>query len=196
MRIIAGRWKGRRLATVTAGIRPTSDRLREALFSALGDRIPGSVWLDAFAGSGAVGLEALSRGAEHVIFNDSRASARRLVAKNIELCGAGPGEATLLGREVFSVLAHKPDRTVDVFFFDPPYAFQQHVRLLHRTAASPMWSPQSLVIIEHFKKTSIDPDSSGLRVRRTLSAGDSRLLLLTGAAPDDSEERRQGPAEQ
>ncbi|HUG44502.1 MAG TPA: RsmD family RNA methyltransferase, partial [Acidobacteriota bacterium] len=70
MRIISGRFKGRRLAAVKGDVRPTSDRLRESLFSALAPWLQGAVWLDAFAGSGAVGLEALSRGAELVVFNE------------------------------------------------------------------------------------------------------------------------------
>ena len=81
MRVISGRYRGRQLAPVRGRIRPTSDRLRETLFNIIGEAVVGSKWLDAFAGSGAVGIEALSREARHVVFNDiSRDAIRQLLA--------------------------------------------------------------------------------------------------------------------
>ena len=91
MRIIAGTCKGRKLARPVRGVRPTTDRLRESLFNVLGARVEGSFWVDAFAGSGAVGLEAISRGASHVVFNDRSSRARTGVETNLELCRINSG---------------------------------------------------------------------------------------------------------
>ena len=91
MRIIGGKHRGRRLATVRGEIRPTTDRARECLFNVLDKTVVGSVWLDAFSGTGAVGIEALSRGAEFINFNDRSFAAVRLLKKNLKLCGIEGG---------------------------------------------------------------------------------------------------------
>lgn len=111
MRIIAGRFKGNRLKVPRSDVRPTSDRLRGSLFSALGDKmLQGSLWLDAFAGTGAVGIEALSRGAEHVIFNDRDRIAYQVVRDNLERCGIEEG-CTLVRKDVF-VLLRTPSQSL------------------------------------------------------------------------------------
>lgn len=121
MRIIAGKWRGRSLAQPSLTItRPTTDRVREALFSILTSRISsfnGMRILDAFAGSGALGLEALSRGAEHVTFAEKDANARRILIQNIATL------ACANSIDVFKDVFHLPHdgRVFDLVFMDPPY---------------------------------------------------------------------------
>jgi 16S rRNA (guanine966-N2)-methyltransferase len=131
MRIISGKYRGRRLAAVRGDVRPTSDRLRETLFNVIGDRIEGATWIDVFAGSGAVGIEALSRGARFVLFNDTSRDAIRLIKKNLELCGVEEG-FQIRERDAFSVLRGLKPGFADVIFCDPPYDFGRYEKLLRR----------------------------------------------------------------
>src|SRR5690606_7654715 len=96
MRVIAGRWGGRRLRVPSAGVRPTADRVREALFASLGD-LAGARVLDLFAGSGALGIEALSRGAAAAVFVERSAAAAAVVRANLEALGAGEAARVLRG---------------------------------------------------------------------------------------------------
>ncbi|RPJ58319.1 MAG: 16S rRNA (guanine(966)-N(2))-methyltransferase RsmD [Acidobacteria bacterium] len=175
MRIITGKYGGRRLAAVRGDVRPTSDRLRETLFNVLPD-VEGSVWLDAFAGSGAVGIEALSRGARHVIFNDRSKDAIRMIKKNLEICGVDEGYV-IREKDVFPLLRSLNRPLPDFVFFDPPYDFGRHAKLLEKMLALGVTSPEMLVIIETFKKTTIEPPTE-FEVLRDVLSGDSRLTFL------------------
>lgn len=175
MRIISGKYGGRRLVAVKGDIRPSSDRLRETLFNVLSD-LEGSIWLDAFAGSGAVGMEALSRGARHVIFNDRDKDAIRLVKQNLELCGIDEGYV-IRDQDVFSLMRSLKPPFPDFVFFDPPYNFGRHVKLLEKMLAFRITTPQMLVILETFKKTQIRPPE-GFKIVRDILSGDSRLTFL------------------
>lgn len=118
-RVLSGRWKGRPLK-VPRGARPTSSRAREALFDILQDVIPGIRVLDLFAGSGAVGLEALSRGAASAVFVEGDSAA---VEANVQVLGAGGAEAEILDgdvRRAVAILRERGDR-FDLVFADPPY---------------------------------------------------------------------------
>jgi 16S rRNA (guanine(966)-N(2))-methyltransferase RsmD len=185
MRIIAGEYKGRRLLVPSGGIRPTSDRLKEALFSALGNSIRGSVWVDACAGSGAVGIEALSRGAGYVVFNDRSQAALRTVRKNLERCQV-KGGYEILRKDVFALLRKPPDalrgKPAAFLFFDPPYDFGRYDKLLTKALACPLFEPRRMtIILEIFKKTRVGLVPEGLRLMRTLKRGDNHILLLTSA---------------
>jgi 16S rRNA (guanine966-N2)-methyltransferase len=175
MRIISGKYRGRHLAPVRGEVRPTSDRLRETLFNVLPD-VEGSVWLDAFAGSGAVGIEALSRGARHVIFNDRSKDAIRMVKKNLELCGVDEGYV-ICERDVFSLLRNLKPPLPDFVFFDPPYDFGRRVKLLEKMVTFGVTTPGMLIILETFKKTTIRPPDK-FEVAREVLSGDSRLTFL------------------
>ncbi len=128
MRIIAGHWKGKRLSRVPGSVRPTSDRLRESLFNVLGNRVEGSRWLDAFAGSGAVGLEALSRGAVFVLFNEKDRRVCEVVRHNLDICRRSDGPAVKGSYEVraedaFVLLRRVQAPVFDFVFLDPPIGF-------------------------------------------------------------------------
>src|SRR5262249_18876805 len=124
MRIIAGALKGRRLQAPTwGGLRPSSDKLRETLFNVLAPRMDGARFLDGFGGTGAVGLEALSRGAAHVTFIERDPRACRLIVDNARRCGLTGGYTIVCGG-VVETARREPLGPFDLVFLDPPYAGQ------------------------------------------------------------------------
>lgn len=136
MRIIAGRWKGHRLKPLKGrDVRPTTDRVREAWMSALGARIAGAEVLDLFAGSGALGLEALSRGAAHVTLVEQARASLAVIRANVALLGAGE-ECTVVGDDVFRFL-RRLGQPVDIALADPPYATGDARRLVELYLAEP-----------------------------------------------------------
>jgi len=179
MRIIAGRFKGRKLVEFRGNIRPTSDRLRESLFASLGQSIEESVWLDLFAGSGAVGLEALSRGARHVVFNDREVEARELLKRNLRACGSPHGVETW-DLDAITFLRKSPIREACThIFLDPPYQYPRLGKLLSAVVGSPLYDPKStLVMLEIYKKTKIDLTNLDLEIEKTLRGGDSLILKI------------------
>lgn len=120
IRIVAGELRGRRLG-VGPGVRPTTERAREALFSILGDRVRGARVLDAAAGSGALGFEALSRGAASAVFVEADRRVAKVIEANVALLGAGD-RATVVVRSVAAFLRIDPPTGFDLVFFDPPWA--------------------------------------------------------------------------
>ena len=176
MRIIAGSLKGRRLATPTwEGLRPTSDKLRETLFNVLGARVDGAHVLDLFAGTGAVGLEALSRGASSVAGVESDRRAVALVERNLAACGR-TADYTIHSGDVLTILAQlKPARAFDIVFLDPPYAFTRTRDVL--AAAATYLSPEGVLVLE--RATRVEPDVPDVLARvRDVRSGDSSLTLL------------------
>lgn len=149
MRIIAGEFRGRRLLGPKGGaIRPTSDRVREAIFSKIAFRVPGALVLDLFAGSGALGLEALSRGADRVLFVDQGAESIRLIRANIASC-ATQDRCRVVRGTIPQALHHLMKKNVfyDLIFLDPPYGrgFADQVLPILAELAS----PEALVVMEH-----------------------------------------------
>lgn len=178
MRVIGGEYRGRRLASaIPAGIRPTTDRIRETLFNVLGGAVRGSLWLDAFSGSGAVAIEALSRGAQKVYLNDNNPQALRLIRKNLQLCGIEEGYE-IYHRDVFVLLKTLSTPPLDFVFLDPPYQFGRYRKLLIQLDRCAGVQQQSTVILGVFKKVKIDflPDAWSLQ--RTLLQGDHQLIFL------------------
>jgi 16S rRNA (guanine(966)-N(2))-methyltransferase RsmD len=178
IRIIGGSLKGRRLLTPDwPGLRPTSDRLRETLFNVLAPRIAGARFVDGYAGTGAVGLEALSRGAAHVSFieNDSRAEA--LLRQNLARCGVENRYAII--RAPFRDAAAHIAGPVDLLFVDPPYGAASLTAALD--AAAPLLQGESLLIIEHARRDASPEAYAGLTRTRTLPSGDSALSFYQSA---------------
>jgi 16S rRNA (guanine966-N2)-methyltransferase len=178
MRIIAGKYRRRRLAA-PAGTqtRPTSDRLRETLFNVLGASVEGSVWLDLFAGSGAVGIEALSRGAGMVSFVESSGLAVRTIRSNLAKLEVKDGYE-VVEREVNSALRLLESRSpaCDFCFLDPPYRQQSdYDQVLTLLSQSRLLKPGSLVIAEHDKHFDPGEAFSGLQRYRKLRQGDAVL---------------------
>jgi len=178
MRVITGKFRGRRLATVPPGVRPTSDRLRESLFNVLGTSVPGSYWVDLFAGTGAVGIEALSRGARFVLFNERDIRAYRCLRRNLELCGIAEGFQALRKDALGLAGQLSSAEPADFVFVDPPYAFKGYQRLFQLLAQSPVVGEETLVLLEVFKKQSLDFLGSAWEELRRIEAGDSILFIL------------------
>src|ERR1043166_1723694 len=138
MRIIAGRWRGRRIAAPADRlVRPTGDRVREAWMSIVHPNLPGARVLDLCAGSGALGLEALSRGAEVVDFVESAPRSLEVLRANIESLGAGPGNAIVHPTDALRFVQDLPGRDYDVAFADPPYDLGLAARLVERWLEGP-----------------------------------------------------------
>jgi 16S rRNA (guanine966-N2)-methyltransferase len=170
VRVIAGSAKGRRLATLqTLRLRPTPDRVREALFNILGTRIDGAAVLDLFAGSGAIGLEALSRGARVAVLVEAHEPACRLIGKNLQRCGL-QAEAALWCRDVLEAIPalKMQGQTFDVIFLDPPYQSALLEETLQQLADGRLLSADGQVIAEHFFKRLL-PERCGRLQRARLS---------------------------
>ena len=148
MRVVAGRWGGRRLqAPPGDATRPTSDRVREALFSILGRRVEGARVLDLFAGSGALGIEALSRGASEVTFVDSAPAALRAIRFNLEALGA-TAEVRRVDARGFLGSASGDGRQYDLVFLDPPYRLARRLGDELTAALAAVLAPGAAVVAE------------------------------------------------
>lgn len=148
VRVLGGELGGRRLE-VAAGVRPTESRVREALFSIWQDRIAGARFLDLFAGSGAVGLEALSRGAERVCYVERSSKALSVLRRNLKDLGAQQRVEVRRGA-LPAALKRRASASFDLVFADPPYVFEDHAGLLQ--ALEGWVSASGEVVIEHSKR--------------------------------------------
>jgi 16S rRNA (guanine966-N2)-methyltransferase len=157
MRVVAGRYGGRRLASPKgAGTRPTADRVREALFSLLGD-LEGVAALDLFAGSGALGIEALSRGASRVTFVDSSAAALRAVRGNLAVLSACE-QATVVRADARAFLrnARRGGPQYDLVFLDPPYRRAAALAESLSEALPPVLAPDARVAVESDRRAPLE----------------------------------------
>ena len=180
MRIIAGQLKGRRLtAPQGLDVRPTSDRLRETLFNVLADTVSGARVLDGFAGTGALGLEALSRGAASAVFVEQNERAMKSLTRNIDHCGVKDSCAIIRGD--FRAV-RIPQAPFDLILLDPPYRIPDLDAVTER--ASQLLSDGGRLVLEHGKRHQ-SPERAGHLVRyRVLVAGDSALSFYAAPAAD------------
>ena len=193
MRIVAGKYRSRILKSLKGNaLRPTSDRLRETLFNVLGSNVAGSRFLDVFAGTGAVGIEAISRGATQVVFIENHASAATLIRRNLDSLEIQNGAQILLfdalrGLEKLAA-RHKPtDPPFDFVFVDPPYAEkEQYDRVLGFLGAASFLSEGSLVIAEHRRSHELPQRIGRLMQTRILRQGGAALSFFEhqAAEPD------------
>jgi 16S rRNA (guanine966-N2)-methyltransferase len=180
MRVIAGKYRGRRLKNPPSDrTRPTSDRLRETLFNVLAPRIEGARFLDLCAGTGAVGIEALSRGAKHVTFIDQSRRMCALIETNLGTLGIGAEEVEIITAEASEYLrthARKGRAAFDIIYFDPPYAADHYsVVNLISDSGGQLLAEDALLIIEHYKKKELAEEVGKLNRYRVLKQGDSVL---------------------
>lgn len=172
--MIAGRYKGRRLKTPTwDGLRPTSDKLRETLFNILAPRIEGARVLDGFAGTGAVGIEALSRGAAHVTFVEQDRRAVALIQANLTACGIEADYNVSQG-DVGAALRNG-SAPFDLILLDPPYELHPISPTLEAAAAR--LSADGLLVLERATRREPDVPATLMRVR-DVKSGDSTLTLM------------------
>ena len=178
MRIISGAYRGLRLRTLKGGnLRPTTDQLRETLFDVLGPRIEGSTFLDAYAGTGAVGIEAISRGARDVVFIEHHRAASQLIRENLKALGIDSGYA-LLTNNVLKGLERleRESERFDIVFLDPPYEeIREYHHTLRQLARGPLLGPKSIVIAEHSKHIELEQKYLNLQQTRLLRHGDAQL---------------------
>ena len=187
MRVIAGQYRSRVLVAPEGWkTRPTSDRLRETLFNVLAPKIKGAVFLDLYAGSGAVGIEALSRGAREAIFVEQAQAALKAIRANLaslsirggyalEACGVGAALNRL----------SSPERTADIVFLDPPYEsadeYELTLSLLGGTSSG-LLAAGAIVIAEHAKKIDLSERYGDLLRYRVLKQGDAALSFYSVSA--------------
>ena len=175
MRIVAGIWRGRTLKSPTwEGLRPTSDRLRETLFNILGPSIDGARVLDGYAGTGAIGIEALSRGAAQVTFVENDARAVKLIEANLAaLGGGGPAKPVIIRAGLAEAVLRLGRDAFDLIVVDPPYgaaAAREALDAVHAAAGA-----ATRVVVEHASRYPPPPECGGLKLTRTVTAGDSAL---------------------
>ena len=179
VRVIAGSAKGRRLRVPSVrGLRPTSDRARETIFSVLAPTISGARFLDVFAGSGAVGIEALSRGAEAVVFVERHRRARALLEENLRSCGFTE-RARVLGAEWSAALRRLGREAVrfDIAFFDPPYDWAEAWRCLEQLAEAELLAADGRTVLEH--RSSTPPRCpTGWELERSVEVGDAAFSIF------------------
>ncbi len=191
MRIIAGTLRSRRLeAPAGLATRPTSDRLRETLFNVLAPRIDGAAFLDLYAGSGAVGLEALSRGAARVDFVERAPAALEILRANVSRLGITDGYRVHAGsvRTVLDRIAKSA--AFDLVFLDPPYeAAQDYTATLEMLGgkATGLLAAGAMVIAEHRRKERLEDQYAGLARTRLLEQGDAALSFYAMANKNEAE---------
>jgi 16S rRNA (guanine966-N2)-methyltransferase len=180
MRIIAGTLKGRRLTPPRwDGLRPTSDKLRETLFNVLQHDVPGARMLDGFAGTGAIGLEALSRGAAHVTFVERDPRACALIEGNLQRCAVTEGYTIV--RAAFPGPAAKARGPFDLIVADPPYDEPDLAAVV--SSGATRLSERGTLVLEHASRRE-PPELPDLARVRVLRSGDSALAFYRRVLPD------------
>lgn len=178
IRVIAGSLKGRRLETPDwPGLRPTSDRLRETLFNILAPRIAGARVLDGYAGTGAVGIEALSRGAAHITFVEQDPRAQKLIEQNLLRCGVADRYAII--RAGLAGAVQRVGSRFDIVFLDPPYGAANLTDALD--SGSSLVAQDGLLVVEHATRDPAPPATAALTRSREVTQGDSALAFYTHA---------------
>jgi 16S rRNA (guanine966-N2)-methyltransferase len=182
MRVIAGIYRSRILKSLKGlALRPTSDRLRETLFNVLGAGIQGSRFLDVFAGTGAVGIEALSRGARQVSFIENHAPSAALIRKNLAALKVHSSVTVICadairGLETLEAKVKAGEAAYDYIFIDPPYAATaDYSRVLQKVGVSELLADRGIVTVEHRKTLDLPESFEALKRVRLLRQGDAAL---------------------
>lgn len=197
MRVIAGTYRSRILKSLKGmALRPTSDRLRETLFDVLGPDVAGSRFIDLFAGTGAIGIEALSRGASEVVFVENHSPAAVLIRRNLESLGIRKGVMVLAtdalrGLEILASAKKAKNSAYDYVFLDPPYAAaKDYARVLESLGSGSLLAPGGGVIAEHRRSFELPEEAGAMLCYRVLKQGDAALSFyrraFVGADKNDS----------
>lgn len=182
MRILGGKYKGRRLV-IPEGIRPTQDKVRKALFDILAD-VEGASFLELFAGSGAVGFEALSRGAASLTLAESSRESVRAIGKNAQSlvvadCNLMPFEAEAAVKTLF-----RAGRKFDIIFLDPPYYKELAKKTLQILEAYDILAPNGFVVVQHFKRDQLPKSCNNLFLIKESRYGDTVLSFYRRNVPE------------
>lgn len=176
MRIITGEYKGRRLrGPEDNSVRPTADKVKEALFSIIADKLWGSRVLDLFAGTGSLGLEALSRGAESCLFGDNSRESLKIIKSNIEMCGAGQ-KAEVMAGDYRKVLMNAKGQ-FDIIFLDPPYGKGFLEKSITLIGEEGLLKEGGLIIAEHRKEEELPETVQGFYREKERKYGIVKLSI-------------------
>jgi 16S rRNA (guanine966-N2)-methyltransferase len=181
MRIISGTSKGRRLATPKSqAIRPTSDRVKELIFNILGEKVEAKIVLDLFAGTGNLGIEALSRGARKALFVEKGRQALRLIQRNLSLFGMN-GRSEILPKDVSRAIGILQQRgeSFDLILMDPPYEKGLIQKTLMKLHSHRIYHEDSILVIEHDRREPIPEMVEGWILTRQRRIGDTVISFLT-----------------
>jgi 16S rRNA (guanine966-N2)-methyltransferase len=178
MRIIAGALKGRRLAPVQGRIRPTAAKVRESVFNILGEAVLGVRVLDLFAGTGALGIEALSRGAQEAVFVEDHPGAVQVLRRNLEALGLGDRTTVwpLPGMAALKKLAGR-GAPFDLAFLDPPYGGGEAEAALRALASLNLCRPGAQVVVEHSRRQDLPAECGPLRRLQVRRYGDTQVAF-------------------
>jgi len=186
MRIISGTSRGRKLVTPrNQSLRPTSDRVKESIFNVLQDRVEGRIVLDLFAGTGNLGIEALSRGAKRAVFVEKGRQALRLIQKNLAQLGL-EGRSEILPKDVSRAIGVLKQRgeCFDLILMDPPYQKGLIQSTLTKLSSHPIYHKSSILVIEHNRREPIPHGAGGWDVTRQRRIGDTVVSFLTPIGGD------------
>ncbi len=188
MRIIAGKFGGRRLIRPKGAllVRPTGDRVKESVFSILRERVIDATFLDMCAGTGNIGIEALSRGAKRVVFLERHPGCLHLIERNLQTCGvavAAP-QVQLLRRDVQEGIAtlHKRSENFELIYFDPPYNAGLYEKCLGQIAETRLLQTTGTLLVEHHKRTLLPATVGCLTRTRLKQYGDTHLTFYQAVA--------------
>lgn len=185
MRIISGKFKGRTLVSFKADhIRPTMDRVKETLFNKWMGYIEDAKTLDLFAGTGNLGLEALSRGAKHVTFVEKNAKSVDIIRKNVDLLKVSRTEHVVIPKDVFSFLKSYQGDAFDIIFIDPPFTEKLADDIMTALASSQCFHQNTLIAIEAIKQEKIETAYGDLICYDKQDYGDKSLSLFSKKALD------------
>ena len=178
LRVIAGCARGRKLKAVPGGkTRPIMDRVKEALFSIIGSDIRGANFLDLFAGTGSVGIEALSRGANHAVFVETDGAALRAVRENLALTGLA-NRATVMRRSAFKLLEDSPQLSFDFVFVAPPQYRGMWLKTLRALDRLDAWRNADCLVIAQIDPSEIESDLRFARLEEVDRRTYGRTMLL------------------
>jgi 16S rRNA (guanine966-N2)-methyltransferase len=195
MRIITGTSKGRRLATPKSqAIRPTSDRVKESIFNILGKEVEGKIVLDLFAGTGNLGIEALSRGAKKALFVENGRQALRLIQRNLSQCGMKE-RSEILSKDVSRAIGilNQRGESFDLILMDPPYEKGLIQKTLIKLHSNRIYHEDSILLIEHDRREPIPKTLEGWTLIRQQGIGDTVISFLT---PHRCTEDGESPAQE
>jgi len=187
LRIIAGCWKGRNLVSLKgSSTRPTYDRIKEAMFNILQGYIPDSLVLDLFAGTGNLGLEALSRGCKKVVFVEKNPRAVRVLNKNRSNLGC-LNQSHVICDDVFRVIRYLSGKErFDLIFADPPYDKGLEILVLNAIAENDILQPQGIIVLEHSSKVAQPDEVENIKKIQTRKYGSTSISFFRKSRSDDN----------
>lgn len=179
MQVISGTAKGKRLTVPRKEVRPTTGMVREALFNILGINIFGSRFADFFAGSGSVGIEALSRGADFCVFVEKNSQCVKIIKDNLNKTGLS-GKAGILRADIMAALRYLAgeNKVFDYIFLDPPYGSSLPLVIMDKIRENGLLHPRGALILEHYKKSQVTP-GEGWALSGQKSYGDTILSFFS-----------------